>query len=71
MVSTSVYAVLDLQLSQNRSEMYNRFVIAITKTEIHFSTDPSLLVIKLELKQKHKIRTRNITKTKSKAHEPN
>ena len=26
MVSTSVYAVLDLQLSQSRSEMYNRFV---------------------------------------------
>ena len=25
MVSTSVYAVLDLQLSQSQSEMYNRF----------------------------------------------
>ena len=26
MVSTSVYTVLDIQLSQSRSEMYNRFV---------------------------------------------
>ena len=47
------------------------YSVVLVKTEIHFSTDPSLLVIKLELKQKHKIRTRNITKTKSKAHEPN
>ena len=31
MVSTSVYAVLDLQLSQSRSEIYNRFVSTIVQ----------------------------------------
>ena len=31
MVSTSVNAVLDLQLSQSRSEMYNRFVSTIVQ----------------------------------------